>query len=163
MPIAKGNIITLLTSMRDKLTDDGVFTTDECYISLEDHIEFGPGGLYCLITPRPFRSYQPGVAGGSTEVTIVEGDVVLTLWSHYAADEAARDTEALTNTTLGVYTKIDDILDSLHMYLYCDGTDGKYAVPIRLDFIDTPKRSKDNPDWLYVMVVFKCQVWLNVS
>ena len=162
MAITKGTINNALTSIRDKLVADTVFTADECWLGLEPElIEYGPGGIYCIITPRQNR-IQPGVGGGGTEVSITQMDVQVTIWSHYAADEAARDSEAITNSTLGLYQKVEDVIDSLQIFMDCDGTNGNFAIPMRMESIDAPKRSKEHPTWCYISMNWKVQIWLDI-
>ena len=159
---AKSNIVDLLPNLKTQLVACGCFNDSTCYLSLDtEALEYPPGDIYCLITPQAFRNWDNPEAGGGLETMILVGRVMFTLWFMNALDEPPRDTTVLTDATLGVYNKIDDVLDCLELYDPCKtGTGNGYlAEPMRLLDISQPKRDKDHQEWVSVQIVYEIKIW----
>ncbi len=137
-----------LLAVKNKLITDNVFTSSECFISLEPHkIEY-VGGVYAAITPGRISIDQDFVAGAGIYGGLINMTVNIRLWCMNALDESSRDTQALTDNTLGILTKLNSVIQSLQMYVYCDANSiGSFAEPMRLLSIDRPNRDATRPEW----------------
>ena len=161
MARSKGHIVDFLKQIKGYLTAANVFNTSTCNLSLDTKaLEYPPGDIYCLITPQDFVSWQPSTDGGGVESMILTGSLLFTVWFQNALDEPSRDTTVLTDSVLGVYDKIDDMVNVLQLLDNCHDTSLAYlAEPMRLIKIGSPLRDDKNKEWVKVDLLFEVKIW----
>jgi hypothetical protein len=156
---AKSNIVDLLPKFKAVLITANVFNDSTANLSLNtDRLEFPPGDIYVLITPQRFNSYEGSTDGGGIESMILVGRICFTIWFLNAIDEPSRDTTVLTDATLGVYGKVDDVISALQLWDGCNGH-GYLAEPMRLTEMTQPIRSKDHNEWVSIQLFFETKIW----
>lgn len=150
-----------ILAIQQKLVSDELFTDSECFLSLESNkIEY-IGGVYCAITPGNISIDQGFVMGAGLEGGLLTINVNIRLWSQNALDDASRDTLALTQNTLGLYSRLSAVIDSLQMYGYCNAQGiGSYAEPMRLLGIEKSARDSTRPEWLYIDSSWEVRIML---
>jgi hypothetical protein len=156
-------ITNALLAIPQKLVTDGIFSDSECFLSLEPHkIEY-MGGIYCAITPGAISIDQGFVEGAGIYGGLITMHVDIRLWAQNALDDSTRDTLALTQNTLGIYSRLSALIDSLQMFAHCqeDGI-GNFAEPMRLLDIAKAARDVTRPEWLYIDSAWEVRTMLNV-
>lgn len=157
------SINNVLTAIQDKLVTDGIFSESECFLSLEPFkIEY-LGGVYCAITPGSINIDQGFVEGAGIYGGLITMKINIRLWSQNALDDSSRDTLALTQNTLGIYSRLSALINSLQMFAYCGESGiGNFAEPMRLLDIDKATRDTTRPEWLYIDSSWEVRTMLNV-
>lgn len=119
----------IIVLIRDKLVSDGVFTDNTVFISLNEDIQpiNPPSTLFGLVVPGAQRFRQGDIAGGGRDNHAVNWSVRVCVLCNTGLDQGDRDTEFLTNATLGVYNKVIEVIDSLSMY-YPTNVDADYVL-----------------------------------
>jgi hypothetical protein len=153
------NLYTVLNLLKTYFSTT-VFNDSTANLSLEpDVLEYPPGDIYMLITPGSFNSWQGPVEGGGNYAMILEGSVKFTIWFMNSLDEVSRDAAAMTNSTLGVYEKIDQVVNAIQMYDPCISNNLYLAEPMRITTIGEPRRNEDHREWVSVAIDCELKIW----
>jgi hypothetical protein len=152
-------INNVLTAIQQQLVINNVFTESECFLSVEPQkIEY-LGGCYCAITPGRINIDQGFVEGAGIYGGFLCLTINIRLWSQNALDESSRDTLALTQNTLGVYSKFGEIMNTLQMFTACQ-TPGAIQEPMRLINVERAARDLTRPEWIFLDSVWEVRTLL---
>jgi hypothetical protein len=144
-------INNVLNAIQQHLVSDEIFTEAECFLSIEPTKIDTMGGIYCCISPGSISIDQGFVESAGAYGGLLTMRLHIRLWSQNALDDTSRDGLALTQTALGIYSRLATMINSLQMFHHCQ-TDsiGNFAEPMRLLEIDKPARDLTRPEWLYI-------------
>jgi hypothetical protein len=156
-------INNVLNAIQQHLVSDEIFTDSECFLSIEPAKIDTMGGVYCCITPGNISIDQGFVESAGIYGGLLTFRIHIRLWSQNALDDTSRDGHALTQNTLGIYSKLSQTINSLQMFHHCQvDTIGNFAEPMRLLEIDKPARDLTRPEWLYVDSTWEVRALNNV-
>lgn len=161
----QSNIVTFLPTIINQLVLNEVFTTDTCFLTMDDEpiSDMPPGTPYCLVKPGSFSNWDGSTDGGGIESMIIRGNFYTTLWFMNALDEPPTDTSALTDTVLGVYNTVNKMITALEMFDPVVANAGILAEPMRLKDLSEPTRDDKHQEWVSIVMKWEASIWQNVG
>lgn len=137
-------LATVLQTVQNKLIDDELFADNSCFLSLApDASLYPPSDHFCAIAPGRQVADAPLVVGVGFAFV---GQITVAIWNRLALDQVPRADSYLTDASLGLLNKLQDVLTSLQMFMPQDSNGLLLTEPMRLLDIDVPRKT-GLPDW----------------
>ena len=157
----------VLTTIKDKLIEDGVFNSTTCYLRIKKQqpiVEVPGGDFECSID---FLSevLDQGIAYGSgNDVLMMVTNVITTIRWINAQDEMSRSTSILTDANYGALRKFQYMMKSLELYdPIQDETDPIFSQPMRLVYKGEITKEEDAPQWLNFPLVWEVKYTMDIE
>lgn len=155
----------IMLAIRDRLVDKEVLGKDQIFLAMRMNVPLhDQADQYITILPLHQRVYQPLSDGAGRWATEVHGRINVYIRARLALDEAYRDTEWLTNNTLGILKTQHAVIDALQMFLpvYSNSTP-MLLEPMRLMYVNEPRKERQSPDWGELMCEFRVSYKLHLD
>lgn len=159
-----------LLAVRLKLVTDGVFTDPQCYLSLDpdEIMATSPSASpLCGLTFLAFDQRPDTISceSDNDENPTMEGELVCSVWIRVNLDAPGRDTQLLTNQTLGATQLVRRLFKSLQNASIYD-PQGSELTWRTLTFLGARNRGrwKREPAWRRIDVRFNSTFeWLSAN
>lgn len=150
MPTAGiGDLVSILQSVVGRLIGKLSLSPTQVAISLEEWPVGTIGEFYIFVSPNYFSPIQDQVDGGSRWVSAARGTLSVRLYTRSALDPAQIDTQRLTQTTIGIIRRVQQVIDALQSFFPEDGVgDVLTEEPLFWTGEGSPMRFRRNQEWL---------------
>lgn len=155
----------LLLAAQSKLIADDVFHLSSCFLTVTpDLLEFPANDVFGTISPGRQTIDDPIRIGAGRVVIVVNGEMIVTIWTRSYLDQVPQDTLFLTNSATGAIQTSTAVINSLELYQPVDGS-GNQLLPAGFELVEIESfsRKAEKVGWGAIKTRWKFFYTLNIA
>ena len=154
----------ILRSVQANLVTVGICTPSQSIITLSLEPPPTAGTFLCFITPTDFGSVVIQNDGAGRWASGMRGAFRVHVVTENMQDIAYQDAQFITNATLGIMWKVNQVINAMQDYFPLDGSGAILTEePIRLTQIGSPRRYGQAYNWGGVPLNFEVTLAQNLT
>ncbi len=162
--VLRSKFSTILLAVQARLVAKLGFPLERVLVSKKDPPFFAQGDQFVVVRPRGFRVSEPIVGAAGRVDTRIMRRFTVTLWTRLVLDETDRDTEWLTDPTLGHLDQENAVIDAVQIFWPAtSGDDLLTTYPIRLVDGSEPGELPSAKEWGASTLTFEAQYEISLD